>query len=184
MRPARALLPLLLMAAGSAHAASGQSSMATGVAGAVVIRPLTVTALADMDFGTITHAPGVPGSVTVSPGAAGASVSGGASVVCAGGDCAAAHAAKFAVNGEAQRSYAVTLPGSVTATGTLSDAGGGAAPPLQVGALTMKAASGSGVPRLDSLGNDSFAIGGTIALPADLPAAHYHASFAVIVNYI
>jgi hypothetical protein len=158
-------------------------TQASGVAMATVIRPLTVTAMADMDFGTITHLPGISGTVTVSPGSAGASFAGGASAVCGGSDCLLAHAARFAVTGEPQRNYAIQLPGSVIATGSTT-APGGSAPPLTITGLTIRTTGGGSVPRLDAGGTDGFEVGGTITLPADLPPARYRASFAVIVSYI
>ncbi|MDR3439990.1 DUF4402 domain-containing protein, partial [Telmatospirillum sp.] len=60
---------------------------------------------------------------------------------------------------------------------------GATAPPLVVNGLTLRTTSGTGQPRLDASGADRFEVGGTITLPADLPAAHYRASFAVIVSY-
>jgi hypothetical protein len=170
-----------------AHAATpGASSAAAGVATATVISPLRVVAVAAMDFGTITHAPGTGGTVTVSPGGAGAQFSGGASGVCTGSDCADAHAARFAVSGEPQRNYAIGLPATVVATGTTPSGSG--APTLTVSGLTLSAASGNAASgtgrRLDARGFDRFEVGGTITLPADLPAARYRASFAVIVSYI
>jgi hypothetical protein len=173
-------VPVLAMAAPGAHAATAS---ATGVATATVIRPLSVTAVAEMDFGTITHLPGVGGTVTVNPGVAGASFGGGASAVCAGADCGTAHAARFAVTGEPQRNYAIRLPATVTATGTATGPGA-IAPPLVISGLTLRTDGGAMAPRLDSLGADRFEVGGTITLPADLPPAHYRASFAVIVSYI
>ena len=169
-----ALLLALAMAVPDAQAAT---AMAT------VIRPLSVTAIADMDFGTITHLPGVGGTATVSPGGGGASFAGGASAVCSGSDCASAHAARFAVTGEPQRNYTIRLPGTVTATGSTIGIGG-TAPPLTISALTLRTRGGTGMPRLDASGNDGFEVGGTITLPADLPPARYRASFAVIVTYI
>lgn len=173
-----------LLAYGSAAAAStAASSTAAGLAAATVIRPLSVVATADMDFGTITHLPGTSGTVTVTAGAAGATFSGGAGPGCAGADCAAAHAARFAVSGEPQRNYTIQLPASVIATGSAADPGT-SVPPLVVGGLTIRTAGGSSAPQLDAGGADHFEVGGTITLPADLPPARYRASFAVMVTYI
>jgi hypothetical protein len=175
-----------LIGCGQAHAAPSSGASCAGVATATVISPLQVVAVAAMDFGTITHAPGSGGTATVSPGSAGAQFSGGASGVCAGSDCATAHAARFAIRGEPQRNYAIELPATVVATGTTPS--GTDVPTLTVSGLTLSTASGHGVsgaiPRLDALGSDLFEVGGTITLPADLPAARYRASFAVIVSYI
>jgi hypothetical protein len=166
-----------------ATSANAKPSRAFGVAAATIIRPLRVVAVTDMDFGTITHLPGTSGTVTVSPWTAGAGFAGGASAVCVGSDCTAAHAARFAVSGEPQRNYAIQLPASITATGSATDPGT-IAPPLTIGGLTMRTVNGNGAPRLDASGADQFEVGGTITLSADQPPAHYRASFAVIVSYI
>ena len=182
-RPGWTLALVALELTGAASAAVAKPSTAAGLATATVIRPLRVTATADMDFGTITHLPGTSGTVTVTPGVAGAAFAGGAGAGCAGADCATAHAAHFAVSGEPQRNYTIRLPASVTATGTASNPGV-SAPPLIVGNLTLHSASGGTTPRLDANGSDGFDVGGTITLPADLPPARYRASFAVMVTYI
>jgi len=176
------LLAALLAQLACAPGVRAAGSTAMGLAAATVVRPLSVVATADMDFGTITHLPGTSGTVTVSPGASGATFSGGAGAGCAGSDCAAAHAARFAVSGEPERNYTIALPASVIATGSTADPGA-VLPPLTVGNLTVRTASGSPAPRLDAAGADRFEVGGTITLPADLPPAHYRASFAVMVTY-
>lgn len=156
----------------------GNSASAAGIASATVILPIGVQSLADMEFGTITHAPGSGGTVSVTPGFAGAQYGGTASAACAGAACNTAHVAAFSVSGEAARSYAVTLPATISATG---DQGQGI---LVVQTLTLRSVSGGSNPRLDATGHDRLEVGGTITLPADLPAAHYRASFAITVNYI
>lgn len=179
----------IMLAAGAAIVAAMAPSAlaapahATGIATAILIKPLSVVAVADMDFGTITHLPGASGTVTVSPGTAGASFAGGASAVCAGSVCADAHAARFSVSGEPQRIYAIRLPASVLASGASANAGT-LAPSLAVTGLTVRATSGANQPSLNSGGTDQFEVGGTITLPADLPPARYRANFAVIVSYI
>ncbi len=173
----------LVAASGLTIGSGARAATASGQAAATIIRPLTVVATADMDFGTISHAPGSGGSVTVTPGVAGAQFGGGASAGCAGADCAPAHAARFAVKGEPLRNYSIQLPTSVTATGTTTTPGS-SAPALTVDHLAVGAAGGGGQPRLDAGGTGQFEVGGTITLPADLPPAHYRASFAVIVSYI
>ncbi len=168
-----------LVATGAQAAPAAQAS-APGIASATVIRPLRVQPITDMDFGTIVHEPGLTGTVMVSPGSAGASFTGGAS--CPGSDCTSAHTAHFAVSGEPQRNYAIQLPASILATGSTITAGA-IAPSLTVRALTVRAKSSNTTPSLDASGADSFEVGGTITLPADLPPARYRASFVVVVSY-
>jgi hypothetical protein len=176
------VLALIACAAGPAHAAS--HATAPGVAAATVVSPLRVIAVAPMDFGQITHVDGVTGTVTVSPGASGAQFAGGASAACAGSACTDAHAARFAVSGEPQRNYTIQLPATIVATGTALSGAGVGVPALTVNGLTVRSANSASAPRLDAAGTDKFEVGGTIALPADLPPAHYRASFTVIVSYI
>lgn len=178
---ALALAGLAAMNGAAALAAppgSGNSASAMGTAGATVIQAIGVQPLADMEFGTITHAPGSGGAVTVTPGVAGAQFGGTASTACAGAACDTAHVAVFSISGEAARSYAVTLPSTINATG---DQGAGT---LTVQTLTLRSINGGTSPRLDASGHDRLEVGGTITLPADLPPAHYRANFAVTVNYI
>lgn len=169
---------LLLLIASPGVAATADAS---GTATATVIQPLRVVAVADMEFGIIIHIPGTGGTVTVSPKTPGAIYTGGTS--CGGADCGASHSARFAVSGEPQRNYSIQLPTSVIATGTAT-APGAAAPSLTVGALTLRATSGSGAPSLDINGKDQFEVGGTVTVPPDLPPARYRASFSVMVSYI
>jgi len=183
MMTLRQIMGACALALAFAQPALAAASHLAGVASATVVRPLRVVATADMDFGTITHLPGASGTVTVSPGVAGAVYGGSAGAACASAACATAHAAGFAVAGEPQRNYMIQLPASVIATGSASDSGT-AVPPLVVGGLTVRSASGNGVSRLDVSGADQFEVGGTITLPADLPSARYRASFSVIVTYI
>lgn len=163
--------------AGAACAAPPQSASATGVANVTVVQAIGVVPVADMEFGTITQAPGTGGTVTVAPGTAGAQFGGGVSAVCSGAVCTTAHAAAFAITGESARSYAVSLPQAISA-----QADGGQSS-LAVSALTMRSANGGNNPRLDSAGHDRLEIGGTIVLPANQPPAHYRASFSITVNY-
>jgi len=52
---------------------------------------------------------------------------------------------------------------------------------LMVETSSTPGTGGSG--RLDEAGQDRFMVGGTLQIPARLPAAHYRASVPVIVTY-
>lgn len=172
-------LPALLAAPATARTAQGESE---GTATATVVRPLSATALADLSFGAIAvgnaGAPG--GSVTVSP-QHGAATSYGGSVraVCSGSSACRPHPARFAVRGEAGRSYKVTLPAALEARGMRSGV------MLSVADLALHSDSdGSGIGgQLDLAGSDWFTIGGTLAVPRGTPADTYRAEFPVIVTY-
>ena len=184
-----ALLPLLLIAASPAMAASGNSSAATGMASATVIQPITVTTTADLDFGTV--ASDTTGLVDILPATSPALYSGGAHDACnADSTCHATHAASFTVAGEAGRSYTITAPQSVSITPhpvAGSAAGSDLLPPsLLVDAITIRTASrpDSGANgQLDGTGQDHFEIGGRLIVPAALSPARIVTQITVIVAY-
>ena len=136
---------------------------------------------ADLDFGAIVSDRTQGGTVTIAPDGSGAAYAGGASAVPGH---APAHAAAFAVSGEAGRAYNVSAPDTLTITGEAL--GGGAAASLSISALSVRTtnrpASGpAGL--LGADGTDSFEVGGTLILPAAATPAHYRASLPVIVTY-
>ncbi|OYW73562.1 MAG: hypothetical protein B7Z37_21040 [Verrucomicrobia bacterium 12-59-8] len=165
--------------------AHGSSAAAYGVSAAQVIAPLAVSREADLDFGTI-FGTAAPGSVTISAQGT-ASYSGGAQPACAGAACTRPHAAAFAVRGEPDRSYVVSLPAFVIAAGTSLNPAGDTPPDLIVSALFVRTASrmtsgASG--RLDRTGADRFTIGGRLDVPSGLHASYYRATVTVSINYI
>lgn len=178
-----AMLPALALFAAPAHAA-GLSATATGQAQAQVIDPLIVTRESDLEFGAV-FAANSPGTVTVSSQGE-ATFAGGAQPACISGSCFAAHAARFTVRGEPGRSYVISVPSRITATGTATDGSDRAAPPLSVGAITVRSASRpseGAAGQLDVDGHDRFEVGGTLEIPAGLPSASYRATIPVIVTY-
>ncbi|MDF8334621.1 DUF4402 domain-containing protein [Novosphingobium cyanobacteriorum] len=172
-------LAALIPALWSAQAfAAGHAASAAGQAQAEVVAPLVMTRLSDLDFGAI-FAPVAAGSVTISTDGR-ASYAGGALAACAGAACSAVHAAAFAVRGEAGRSYAITLPARVTAS---AEAGAGV---LTVESLTVRSrnsGANDGHGLIDAQGEDGFAVGGTLVVPAGLGAGHYRATVDVTITY-
>ncbi len=182
----RAAAILALLAAPLAPAPARAAS-AQGTAEATVIQPLVITRISDLDFGTVTLAPGTSGSVTVDP-ASGIRFGGGASAACLSGSggCAAAHASRFAVRGEAGRDYTIIAPAGIMASGTLLDGSSGAAPDLAIAAIRVRTQSrpdGGLSGTLDHDGRDVFDVGGALIVPAGTPAARYRAVLPVIVTY-
>lgn len=164
--------------------AAGQSSSANGSAQAQIVAPLTVTPGRDLDFGSI-FAASSAGSVTVSPDGA-IAYQGGTQSACIGGSCAGAHAAEFDVRGAPDRSYLISVPSEIAATGTALAPLTSPPPPLLVGSITVRSDSrpnGGAVGRLDGQGRDHFTIGGTLRAPANLVPARYRAIVPVIVTY-
>ncbi|KUR71584.1 hypothetical protein AQZ52_08155 [Novosphingobium fuchskuhlense] len=171
--------------ASPALAAPGQSASALGQAEAVIIAPIMAVSINDLDFGSLTSSPSASGAVTVAA-EGGANYTGGASPACAGGgSCAGITPARFRVSGEAGRSYTVSGPLAITATGTLM--AGGAAPALAIDALTVHLDSHAGaitrIGQLDDKGEDRIAIGGRLTVPAGTAAAHYRATLTIMVTY-
>lgn len=166
-----------------AFAATGQSSTALGQAQAMIITPIIAVSLNDLDFGSLTSSRTASGSVTIGA-EGGASYAGGASPAC-GGACAGIAPARFLVSGEAGRSYTVSAPATITATGTLI--GGGSAPSLVIDALTVHLDSHAGsvtsIGQLDDQGEDRIAVGGRLNVPAGTAPAHYRATLTIMVTY-
>ena len=188
---ARQLAWLMVLAVASVTAASpalaaGNSAMAMGNAEATVVLPIAVTQAADLDFGVIVSNPGSAGTVVLGPTTAPAQYLGGVQAGCdATSGCPIAHAARFDVAGEANRSYAITAPASISITGQAAD--GSAAQALTVEGISLKSASrpaDGAAGMLDGNGHDSFSLGGTLQVPASLPPARYRVSLQVIVTYI
>jgi spore coat protein U-like protein len=171
--------------AAPAMAATGQSATAQGQAQAVVVEPVVAIALNDLDFGSLTASLTASGSVTVDPDG-GASYAGGAAPACAGGSCAGIAPARFAVRGEASRSYRVNAPTAITATGTLLGSGA-SAPALAIDALAVHLESHAGgdttTGQLDQNGRDGISIGGRLNVPAGTAPAHYRATLTIMVTY-
>jgi hypothetical protein len=166
-----------------AHAAENEATSA-GEARAQVVVPLLVVPQQDLSFGAV-FASAAPGTVLVEA-AGDTHYSGGAVPAGLMGNGVASHPALFSVKGEPFHDYAIALPGSIIATGTLSDGSGGAAPPLTVGSLTARSDSQPDANRrgtLDHDGTDHFRVGGTIDIPGGTPAARYQAVVPVIVTY-
>ncbi|HQS68930.1 MULTISPECIES: DUF4402 domain-containing protein [unclassified Novosphingobium] len=172
--------------AGCAHPAFARAdqAVAAGSAQAEVVRPLLVTRERDLAFGGL-FAGNLPGRVTVTAQAQ-TIYEGGVAAACAVDDCTRPHPASFLVSGEPGRSYQVSVPTAVEANGHLIGAGGGVAAALRVEGLTTDTLSrpgSGGNGRLSETGQDRFTIGGTLRIPARLPAASYRARIPVIVTY-
>ena len=158
---------LAMLAVSPAAAASGSSATAQGSVAAEVIEPIVVTMLSTLDFGMLTSSrTDRPGQWTIDP-ASSAHYLGGANPAClGGGGCPGVHASRFAVRGEAGRSYVVSAPAALVASGTLAGSGS-AAPDLAIETLTVRTASRPGnAPSgtLDVNGRDHFSIGGTLVV--------------------
>jgi hypothetical protein len=185
MRAPFAALFVGLLAAHPASAASPPRATAQGVVEATILQPLTLSRLSDLDFGVLAASQTLGGAVTIDP-ANGAQYAGGTSPACLGGGaCPPVHASQFSVHGEPARSYVVSTPAALVASGSLQGSAA-SAPELTIESLTVRTqsrpASGpSGT--LDINGQDTFSVGGTLVVPAGTGAAHYQATLSVIITY-
>jgi hypothetical protein len=177
--------------AASPALAAGTAASASGVAAATVVSPVAVRQIADLDFGLVASNAGSAGEVLIAPGGGQAAYSGSARRGCSGGaSCPAPHAASFEVSGEANRTYSIAAPESVSVPGEAASATGGpgtALPQvLQIEAFRFRSVSrpeAGAAGRLDSAGCDRFELGGTLRVPAALPPARYRVTVPVIVAY-
>ncbi|MCY1669502.1 DUF4402 domain-containing protein [Novosphingobium sp. SL115] len=138
----------------------------------------------DLAFGAV-FANQSAGTVTVR-NTGGVIYRGGAQQACLPDACNIPHPALFLVQGEPGRAYRVEIPEQVLATGQSAQPGGGPAVALivdQLQCVSDSKPSASGLGQLDTQGLDRFRIGGTLHLPAGLPAADYRAVVQVIVTY-
>jgi hypothetical protein len=146
-----------------AAAALGACTLAPAAAALVSI---SLTAGSGLGFGQIVATAG-SGTVTVTP-LGGRSASGGVAL----GNGVGVSPASFAVTGEPNTSYSITLPSSVT---------------LSAGANSMTAdhftsdPDGSG--NLGPAGAQTIAVGAELHIGASQPAASYTGSYAVSVAY-
>ena len=170
----------ITVGAGPAFASSGD--VASGIATATVIHPLTVSQLADLDFGMVASDAGGVGSVTIAPGNSAILYEGAARPGCSADvACPAGHAARFSVTGKEGSSYSISVPSRIGARDPASDQ-----PALTVESITIQtrsrpAAGATG--QLDATGHDSFGVGGTLQVPAGLRAGRYRISIPVVVFY-
>ncbi len=164
-----ALLPAVVVAALSvpAMAAPGNTDTENGAATAKVVAPINLTHVtgAVLDFGTFTTGD-IGGTVVVTTAGAGSSTG---EVTLVQGSLEAAD--QFTVAGDPDRSFSIT-----TGAGTVSN---GAATPVTMAFTTTALTSDT----LDSTGNASFAVGGTLTVVGGEPAGVYTGSYAVTVAY-
>ncbi|MEL6257456.1 MAG: DUF4402 domain-containing protein [Pseudomonadota bacterium] len=143
----------------------GQAADVNSDAGARIISPLQVSNVTRLYFGTI--APSTTSADTVAVAADGARTCG-AALTCLDNDHTAA---AFAVTGEADRSYTIDLPNTIS----ISDGAGNS---MDVASFVGSKTSGT----LTS-GSDNFTVGGTLTVGANQASGEYSGVFTVTVEY-
>lgn len=151
---------IALAAAGDANAATADAG-----AGAKIIAPLEISSTADLYFGTIAPSTTVGDKVAV---AVDGSRKCGPALTCLTSDHTAA---AFAVTGEADAFYTISLPSEIKIVN-----GNGAA--MLVSDFTGSKDKGQLLK-----GQDSFTVGGTLEVAARQEAGQYKGSFTVAVEY-
>lgn len=152
--------------------AFAQSASTTGTGSITIVRPLTVTKNADLQFGTVVRPATGNGTVVVSSAGA-RSFTGGVSGLATG---ATAGAAQFTVEGEGGQSVSVTVPatfqlvnGSDSLQVTTSNSLSGASQTLSNG--------------MGASGNMSFKVGGSVPVSNGTPLGVYTGTFTVSAAY-
>ena len=146
---------------------NAQAASTTATAAAVVATAIGIANTVDMDFGSITEA----GAGTVVLATDGSRTTTGGVSLLAGGPGAAA---SFDVTGQANQTYSITLPGSVT---------------LDSGGNTMTANTFVSLPTptgtLNGAGTETLLIGATLIVGAGQATGSYLSlsAFTMTVNY-
>lgn len=181
LHPVRLLLPALLALVPWHACANAQEAQATGHATASLVSPISVTSLADLDFGMVRADRLRGGSVTLPASGGSPRFAGGAHPACGKGPCPVPHPALFAIEGEPGRFYEVWLDESLPIASSTPGAPELAVVRFTVHTLSLGDAGRKG--RLDRAGQDQMRIGATLVLPAGLFAARYRKMLPVTVNY-
>lgn len=162
------------------QALAQQGASASGHARAEVLQPLEVVPRADLSFGSISVANGQAGTVRVPADGRALLYSSAVSPTCSGQSKCAAHRASFEVAGDANRSYRIAIPATVTARGLATGAqlivGG-----LETWSLNTPGAVTGG--RLDENGHDLFFVGGTLQIPVQTRSDLFRAEIPITIAY-
>lgn len=187
MRAASAAGPFTVVAAIAlasnampAIASEADRATAPGHASAMVVKPITVAALADLSFGAIAVGENATGTVVVSASGAPVRYTGSAR---AGGTSlhhGIPHPATFSIAGDPGRSYRVSVPRSILAKGSRT---GRELPVTRLVLRSANAPSASAGGRLDDDGRDLIDIGGTLSVPAGTLPDVFRSELPVVVTY-
>ncbi|MBD2843118.1 DUF4402 domain-containing protein [Erythrobacter rubeus] len=174
------LAVLGLMSIGGTSVSAREQVSSTGRAEATVVEPIRAVALSDLSFGSIAVDRHSGGTVEVAPDGGPATYSRSARPNCGSQEACKPHRASFSVTGEGDRTYRVSLPGSVAARGVKTGA------ELVVNQLAVRSfnqpalASGG---RLDQEGQDRFFVGGTLHVPSGTKSDVFRSSLPVVISY-
>jgi hypothetical protein len=166
----KTIIAAALAAAAVPAAAAPVAAPTPGQGKALILIPLTLTKIDDLDFGTIVTSP-VSGTVTINASTGARGVAGGVTAVASD----AGHRARFAGAGTPNQQVIVV----VTPPATLDNVSGDTIPVL---ALTL---DGSPIRTIDPVTRAFFVgVGGIIQINANQPEGVYQANFDVTANYL
>ena len=149
-------------------ASSGAAKAAEAVAraGGSIIAALAIEKTEDLYFGTVVPSPTVADTVRMTSGG---QLNCGSNLTCLGDD---ATPAGFAVSGEGDFAYTVSLPDRIQLSNGTNT--------MQVVALE---ASIGDQGRLSEGGTETFTVGGILSVAAGQPVGDYSGTFSVTVEY-
>lgn len=154
------------------------SATVTGTtAGAKLIKPMTLTQISPLHFGTINVLTGAGGTVTLPSNSTDRVFSAGVAVSSV---APIATNAAYSVTGTKNVTYSLTLPTTITVTETLTTA------TMTISALTARfndAGADAVTSTLSATGTDSFTVGGTLTVGASQTGGVYAGTFNVTVDY-
>ena len=152
--------------------ASFAQATATASASATIITPITIVKNVDMNFGNVAVSATIAGTAILAP--AGTRTTGGAGGVTLPATTGTVAAASFTVSGQANYTYAITLPSTTNIT-----SGGNT---MVVNAFTSSPATTG---TLSSLGSQTLNVGATLNVnAAQAPGTYTNATgVPVTVNY-
>lgn len=154
----------------------GQATENTAAA-AKLITPISITENASLHFGTMSVLAGTGGTCILSTQGVRSKTDG----VSLSSQTPAATNAAYTVAGQANATYAITLPSTITVTESV-----GGVQTMTISSLLARTASAGSnglTGTLDGSGNDTFTVGGTLTVPAGKLAGLYEGAFDVTVAY-
>ena len=157
-----------------AFAASQVSATPQAVAKVKVLRALTLTRKADLDFGTVVlSGSGTWGGETVTINSSGARTACGTTNITCSAPATGYSAATYNVTGSNNAVVAISVPATVS----MSNGAGGTLSVNLAGAPTTLTLTSSGAP------GDDFSFGGSVTLASTTADGAYSGSIAVTVDY-
>lgn len=174
---------IVMMTAFSTAVMAQTDASETTDAGTTLIVPMTITEDSPLHFGNIVLPDATGGTVELSTANARSFTGTGVSASPIG---PTSTNAAYSVTGTYNKTYALTLPATITLTETIASTG---VRTMDISALTVLFSGGveqTGVgatSTLSATGTDSFAIGGTLTVAALQIAGIYEGTFPVSVDY-